>query len=847
MKRTGTRRHTLLAGAALTLARLATLATAEVAPSAPLAATATTMSPRFASDDLAWLQQYDVVWSSQSANSSESMPCGGGDLGLNVWVENGDLLCYVQRSGSFDENNEYLKLGRLRVRLDPSPFTAGSEFRQELKLREGCVEITGTNAAGLRTVIRVWTEVSRSIVHVDIEASEPIKATATYENWRQRDEVLPNDATRARFGCFSWDAFPGEVIRYHDEVSHRGDSVLFYHRNRDDRLLFDYVVRQQGLESVRSQLVDTQKGRTFGGILRGAGFVADGTTNGKYLLTPFKGWRLRSAQPAKQLHLELVTHLAQTDTFREWQDALVAEANEATPTREEAREAARSWWESFWQRSHIVITPPSTERNGKAWQLARNYQLFRYQLGCNARGEYPTKFNGGNFTFDPSLVNPKYSNGPDWRAWGGGSFTAQNQRLLYWPMLKSGDADLMVPQLEFYRRALPSAMARVRTYWGHDGCLFTEHSETFGLPIAAGWGWSEPGATARQRGLEVPFGDPRADGAQGYNSVVERGVQANQAVAYHWASQLEFAYMMMERHRFFGGALAPYLPFIRQSVRFFDEHYQAYERIRTGKPLDAEGRLVIFPSTACESYRGAKNPGVIIAGLSACLESLLSLDDRLVPPAEKEYYRGFVQRLPRYSYAEVAGDRILQPAESWKRYQNEECPQFYPLFPFDRFALGRDDLEVFRNTWKRGTFPKNIVASWHYDGILFARMGLTQAAADYNTRKLQDGPRRFPTFWGPGKDWVPDHNWGGSGMIGLQEMLMQTIGKQILLLPAWPKEWDVDFKLHAPEQTVIEAQVRGGTIVRLQVTPESRRKDVVICPPQPGPTAAAVSPPSRQP
>lgn len=29
---------------------------------------------------------------------------------------------------------------------------------------------------------------------------------------------------------------------------------------------------------------------------------------------------------------------------------------------------------------------------------------------------------------------------------------------------------------------------------------------------------------------------------------------------------------------------------------------------------------------------------------------------------------------------------------------------------------------------------------------------------------------------------------------------MQTIGREIRLLPAWPKQWDVDFKLHAPYQ-----------------------------------------------
>ena len=95
-------------------------------------------------------------------------------------------------------------------------------------------------------------------------------------------------------------------------------------------------------------------------------------------------------------------------------------------------------------------------------------------------------------------------------------------------------------------------------------------------------------------------------------------------------------------------------------------------------------------------------------------------------------------------------------------------------------------------------------------------------------KKLRDSGRRFPTFWGPGHDWVPDHNWGGSGMIGLQEMLMQTDGRVIRLLPAWPASWDADFKLHAPYQTVVEGRVRGGKVEALQVTPEERCRDVVV-------------------
>ena len=65
-------------------------------------------------------------------------------------------------------------------------------------------------------------------------------------------------------------------------------------------------------------------------------------------------------------------------------------------------------------------------------------------------------------------------------------------------------------------------------------------------------------------------------------------------------------------------------------------------------------------------------------------------------------------------------------------------------------------------------------------------------------------------------------------MIGLQEMLMQTIGDEIVLFPAWPKEWDVEFRLHAPKNTKVEVSYEDGEIVSLVVTPKSRMKDVVI-------------------
>jgi hypothetical protein len=90
---------------------------------------------------------------------------------------------------------------------------------------------------------------------------------------------------------------------------------------------------------------------------------------------------------------------------------------------------------------------------------------------------------------------------------------------------------------------------------------------------------------------------------------------------------------------------------------------------------------------------------------------------------------------------------------------------------------------------------------------------------------------RFPAFWTAGNDYVPDEDNGGNGLHALQTMLVQFEGSKIHLLPAWPKTWDAEFKLHAPMQTTIEGVVSGGKLVKLKVTPESRRKDVIVTEP----------------
>ena len=110
-----------------------------------------------------------------------------------------------------------------------------------------------------------------------------------------------------------------------------------------------------------------------------------------------------------------------------------------------------------------------------------------------------------------------------------------------------------------------------------------------------------------------------------------------------------------------------------------------------------------------------------------------------------------------------------------------------------------------------------------------AILGLTASAKKVVVQEFTSyGNQQFPWFWSKNSDWIPDMDNGGAGMMTLQLMLMQCDGRRIQLVPAWPADWEADFKLYAPYETVVEGKVRGGVLTQLKVTPESRRKDVVI-------------------
>ena len=741
------------------------------------------------------LDACNITWTTQSSNSSESMPCGGGDIGLNVWVENGDLLFYMSRSGAFDENNALLKLGRTRICLSPNPFE-GTKFSQQLSLKTGAVTIEASGVS-LQASVRIWADVFQPVVHASITSKQNISAEIFYESWRYQDHL--NSAKENRANSYKWE--PLDVYTRKDSIAFENKGIVFFHRNSDSTV-FDVTVKYEEMESVKGQLFNPLRELCFGGKLVCSGAVPDGLVEGNYVNTPYRAWRLRSVKPQKSYDLTITFHTGQTASIQEWKDQLNATI-ERTTLAKAAWARNQEWWFQFWNRSFIHIKPQTASESDPAWQVGRNYQLFRYMLACNAFGSYPTKFNGGLFTYDPVFIDTGQRSSADYRNWGGGVHTAQNQRLVYFPMIRSGDFDLMKPQFDFYLRILKNAELRSSVYWNHAGACFTEQMENYGLP--------NPAEYSRKR----PAG-------------FDKGVEYNAWLEYEWDTVLEFCLMMLEEERYSGNDISSYLPFIESCLRFFDEHYQYLAKLRGRKSLDGNNQLVLYPGSGGETFKMAYNSTSTIAALQTITKRMLELPAKYLGKEKREYLKGFFERIPPISFSETNGRKTIAPAKNWERVNNTEPTQLYPVFPWGMYGVGKPDLETARNTYFFDTLALKFrsYVGWKQDNIFAARLGLTEESKRLAILKLQNSGRRFPAFWGPGFDWTPDHNWGGSGMIGVQEMLLQVDDRKIYLFPAWPKDWDVHFKLHAPYQTTVEAEIKNGKLVSMRVVPEERAKDV---------------------
>ena len=734
------------------------------------------------------LAAYNVIWDSPGKDYNGSMPVGNGDIGLNVWVEeNGDICFYIGKTDSWGDNGRLLKVGEVRVKCTPAIIFPGAGFKQELDLKTGTIRISSAGKVGGKDVdldLQLWVDANHPVIHLTHECSVPVSMTANIELWRTEPYSLPrlesSDLLEDR-------SKPGSlhepvIVEPDHLIQNTNNYIGWYHYNKKSEG-FDLNMKLQGLSEFIT--TDPLLHRTFGAIITGpdAQRLSD-----RSLKTAPKG--------SGRLNIYVLTR--HPSRPGEWQKDIeqVAADIESIPFNDR-KKAHIKWWSDFWNRSWIYASSAGGAANPEkddAFIVSRAYTLQRFMDACAGRGRYPVKFNGSIFTV-PTEGTPGDA---DYRRWGPG-YWWQNTRLPYLSMCASGDYDLMQPLFKMYAGEIyPLCKKRTRKYFGFEGAYFPECMYFWGSVFTAVYGWT-------------PY-EERED-----------PLQESRWHKWEWISGLELVHMMLDYYdytldkEFFRDKI---LPVANDVLRFFDNYYK----------IDSSGRLVMHPSQALETWWDCTNPMPEIAGLHSILKRLAALPENLTTGSERDFWNGLISKLPELPLRETPSGVALAPAERFEDKQNVENPELYAVFPYRLIGEGNPNIEWGKNAlehrWDKGHF------GWRQDDIFMAYLGLTEQAKKglVSRAKNYDKTKRFPAFWGPNYDWTPDQDHGGVLMKAFQSMLLQAdpYSKKIYLAPAWPKEWDVDFKLHAPYQTIIEGTLTNGEVKNLKVTPPARKKDIEI-------------------
>ncbi|MDP4240855.1 MAG: DUF5703 domain-containing protein [Bacteroidota bacterium] len=745
------------------------------------------------------ISKYNVVWNSPSESSFGSMPLGNGDIGLNIWVEkNGDLLFYISKVDAFDAGHLLPKLGLIRLKMEPALQV--DKFQQTLSLIDASVLIEAGDVK-----LRVWIDANHPVIRIEGKSLTPNTVNIKAESLRKLININDTIPDKGTVG-----------VLFNDNENR----LAWCYRNQSSVWAENFV--SQNTPEMVAKTKDPILFRTSGCLIQGDGFIRTAPLT----------LCLKKKSTSFDCTVKVIS--SQPENLQAW-------LNEISKPVATDWTAHCAYWKSFWNRSYIHITYGGKDKfnldqcrftqfaqGSKAYeghkeieaaqniqQISQRYALERFCEAAASRGTVPPPYNGSIFTMDMPAgvqgfnVTKPTPISPDNRDWGKLSFMWQNTRHPYWAMDTRGDYETILPGMQFVRDGLDVCRDHCKKIFGHDGAFIMEASWWNNVGV---FNWSAIPAHLR----------------------------------YHQLATIELPAIMCEYydhtrdHKFLDEIL---LPCADEFLKYYELHFPK---------RDAKGIMQMEGVGCVETYQGVTNPCTEIGGMKYVLSKLLSFE---IDSTHRQHWNELLKAMPEVPLRKIRGLDLLAVGDKYDPGRtNCESPELYSIYPFRQVWLGQPKLlsnarQSFhvRTTSLDGTNDDQSVETggWQSSPVQAAYLGLPREAArlvsiNFNDQFIkwndnidpnapsQKRPRaRFPVFWECKMDGTPDNDHGANSVNALQSMLLQSDGKKIFLLPAWPEDWDVSFKLCAANNTTIECVYKDGKVQSLKVTPELRRADII--------------------
>lgn len=748
------------------------------------------------------ISKADLLYDKPVIRSEEGMPIGNGRMGSLVWTTPSSLKFQINRvdifgnnsaSNNFFERNTDYCSGVGLVDIDfvtwgENVFTEPG-FKQHLSCYDG---IVSTNGIKINTQSVVWNE--KDVMVVNIEDLREIPQAITINLRMLRDTIVK-----------------------------RGNHTA-----------------TSRLKIIDNQIVLSQK------------FEEDNYYCSSAVVIGISG-RDTHTRIANNAELQLIAkpgnepfiiYISSAASFDKKEDIISAARKQLNAAMNKGFESILGsnlkWWTSFWEKSYVRLHSD----DGEADFVEKNYNYFMYVMASSSLGAFPPKFNGMIWT-----------TGGDARKWGN-NYWGANQSCLYNGLFPSNRIELMEPMFRMYTGMLGLETA-ARQQWGSKGIYIPETVAFDGLSelpenIASEMQdlylvrkpWSEKSKSFDEyASTKSPFQsrwnwkqDIRWKEGKWY--FTDKGAQTFGHVSHIFSRGAKIAYQYWQRYEFtrdIGWLRSTGYPMIKGVAEF----YRNFPNIRKEK----DGRYHIYNVNDNESVRGGHNTveeissmmGIFPAAIRASEILNLDADMRLV---WKEFLQNLAPLPLNTDYKEtyklgspVTFIRSLPPVVQGPgsgRPDGNTMPVWF--FDLCNPVAGNTDIVKVANATYDSYFPNGIntktqvfvLSKLAVTGTMMGRKDATRYLIpnQIRTAEIETMSNRMTLREGYQTTGVQNL---GRMVDALHYALVQSSppvpGKDpiINIFPAWPEEWDADFKLLCRGNFLVTASFIKGRIDKLEI------------------------------